>query len=149
MSDTDTIASHRADMALRSRRRFLESRFSKVTWALIGLLGYSAFSNLIAGAIALGKSPGSGAISIALGILYALGVYYVARMDDTPWWPVAVPAGIAIAIIILELLGGAFHLIPLVINIILLVLVPVRKRIFNALNALPRPQPIVPTPPAT
>jgi hypothetical protein len=65
---------------------------------------------------------------LIMGALYLLGVYRVWVKDDTRWWPVAVPAGISIAFLVLLWFGGMPRPIPLALNAALLALVPLRKR---------------------
>lgn len=128
MSEAEAPDSYRAGIALRNRRRTLEARERKLSMAVFGLMAYSAFSNFVAGAMSLGASPLDTGFGIVLGALYSLGVYRVWIKDDTRWWPVAVPAGISIAMLLLAWLVGAFRPVPLLLNVALLVLVPIRKR---------------------
>jgi hypothetical protein len=128
--------SFRADIVSRSRRRDVEARERRFTTAVFGLLAYSAFANCTSGLLLLGASPVDAAIGLILGPLYALGAYRAWFKDDTSWWPVAIPAGLTIALLSLAALGGVFRPIPILLNVILLVLVPLRSRAVAATNAL-------------
>ena len=113
---------------MRNRRRTLEASERKLTMAVFGLMAYSAFANAVSGIVLVTTSPLDAGLGLILGILYSFGAYRIWFKDDTRWWPVAVPAGIAIAVLILAWLGGIRHPIPLLLNIVLLVLVPIRRR---------------------
>jgi hypothetical protein len=128
VSDTSETNNHRAEIALRNRRRALESRERKLSMTVYGLMAYSAFANGVSGILLLGTSLADAWLGIGLGALYALGVYLVWAKDDTRWWPVAVPAGISIVAALMAWFGGVPHPIPLLLNIVLLILVPIRKR---------------------
>ena len=128
MSETEQTEGYRADIARRNRRRTLDERASKFSMAVFGLMGYSAFANFLGGALAFGSSPTVAVFGVSMGALCSLGVYRVWVMDDTRWWPVAVPAGISIAFLALLWVGGMPRPIPLVLNAALLALVPLRKR---------------------
>jgi len=128
MGETEEANSRRADIAMRNRRRMLESRERKLTMAVFGLMAYSAFANVVSGIVLLTTSPLDAGLGLILGALYSLGAYRVWLKDDIRWWPVAVPAGISIAVLIMAWLGGVQHPIPLLLNAILLVLVPIRRR---------------------
>src|SRR6476659_7196665 len=124
----------RAEIAARNRWRQLEARERKWTMAVFGLMGYSAFANVLAGVMAL-ASPSDAAIGFVLGALYAVGVYRVWLKDDTRWWPVALPAGLTIAFLAFVALGGSYHPIPVVLNVVLLALVPFRAKAAAKANA--------------
>jgi len=128
MDETEEANSRRADIAMRNRRRTLESRERKLTMAVFGLMAYSAFANVVSGIVLLATSPLDAGLGLILGVLYSLGAYRIWFKDDTRWWPIAVPAGISIAVLMLAWLGGVQHPIPLLLNIVLLVLVPIRRR---------------------
>lgn len=128
MGETEEANSRRADIAMRNRRRTLESRERKLTMAVFGLMAYSAFANVVSGIVLLATSPLDAGLGLILGVLYSLGAYRIWFKDDIRWWPVAVPAGISVAVLILAWLGGVQHPIPLLLNIALLVLVPIRRR---------------------
>jgi hypothetical protein len=128
MGETEEANSRRADIAMRNRRRTLESRERKLTMAVFGLMAYSAFANVVSGAMLLTASSLDAGLGLILGALYSLGAYRIWFKDDIRWWPVAVPAGISVAVLILAWLGGVQHPIPLLLNTVLLVLVPIRRR---------------------
>lgn len=129
MTDMDAGSDNsRSEIALRNRRRDAEARERKLTMAVFGLLGYSAFANCLGGLLALGTSPIDAGIGFVLGALYAFGAYRAWFKDDTSWWPVAVPAGISIALLGLASLAGVYRPVPLLLNITLLVLMPIRSR---------------------
>jgi len=128
MGETEEANSRRADIAMRNRRRKLESRERKLTMAVFGLMAYSAFANFVSGIVLLTTSPLDAGLGLILGALYSLGAYRIWFKDDIRWWPVAVPAGISIAVLILAWFGGVQHPIPLVLNTVLLILVPIRRR---------------------
>jgi hypothetical protein len=143
VSDTEQPISHRAEIAARNRRHALEARERKLSGAVFGLLGYSAFANFLVGVLTLSSSPVDSAISLILGTLYSIGAYRVWFKDDIHWWPVAVPAGISIAILLLAWLGGIHHPIPILLNTALLVLVPIRRRAVAAVpNNSFKPKPL-------
>ena len=125
-------ASYRASIAARNRKSALDERERRISILVTGLLGYSAFSNFFSGAVSIFALPLDAALCFLLGALYSLGVYRVYFKDDTRWWPVAVPAGLAIGILLLAWLGGMPRPIPLLLNIGLLVLVPIRRHAFSA-----------------
>ena len=129
----------RHDVAARNRRYAIEGRLHKLTLLVAGLLAYSAFGNFVAAAMVVRTSPTDVWIGVVLGTLYALGVYRVWLKDDTRWWPVAVPAGLTIAWLLLVWWAtGIFAPIPIVLNAALLVLVPLRARTAAALTSLTR-----------
>jgi len=143
VGETEEPINYRAEIALRNRRRNLEERERKLSMAVFGLMTYSAFANFLAGAMSLSASPADAWLGLILGALYSLGVYRVWVKDDIRWWPVAVPAGICIAILVLAWVGGVHRPIPLLLNIVLLVLVPVRKRAVAAVpNNSFKPKPL-------
>ena len=128
---------HRAEIALRNRRRGLQDRERKLTYAVFGLMGYSAVANLLGGlGAALANSPIDVAVGIALAALYGFGALRVWK-DDIGWWPVAVPAGISIVLVAAAWAAGLPMPVPLLINLALLVLVPLRARAAKAVQALP------------
>jgi hypothetical protein len=135
VEEVDDGNSRRAEIALRNRRRALDARERKLSMAVSGLMVYSAFANFLGGAMSMATSPLDAWLGLVLGALYSLGVYRVWAKDDTHWWPVAVPAGISITIILLAWAGGVRLPVPLVLNIVLLVLVPFRKRATIAATA--------------
>lgn len=128
--------SMRADIALRTRRRRAESREQKFTYAVFGILAYSGVVNVATGISLLRASPIDAALGIVLGGLYVFGAYRAWFKDDTSWWPVAVPACFTIALLSLAALGGVFRPIPVLLNILLLILVPLRARAVAATKAL-------------
>lgn len=132
MNDTSETNSFRAEIIMRNRRRTLEARERKLSMAVYGLLAYSAFANAVSSITLLVSSPIDAVLGLILATLYAWGVYRVWAKDDTRWWPVAIPASISIAIALLAWFGGVAHPIPLLLNIILLILVPIRKRATDA-----------------
>lgn len=134
MRETEGAGGRRADIAMRNRRRKLEARERKLTMAVFGLMAYSAFANVVSGIVLLTTSPFDAGLGFILGVMYSLGAYRIWFKDDTRWWPVAVPAGIAIVVLLLAWLGGVWHPFPLLLNTVLLVLVPIRRR---ALAAVP------------
>ncbi|HEY0197688.1 MAG TPA: hypothetical protein VGC19_03975 [Rhodanobacter sp.] len=144
MSEISTENNYRAEIALRTRRRVLDDRARKLTVAVFGLMGYSAFSNFVGAFASFGDvmaSPALGTLSVLtfgllLGALYSLGAYRVWLKDDLRWWPVAVPAGISIALSILALTVGKPALIPLLLNVVLLAIVPFRRRAAAAAAAI-------------
>ena len=134
MSENEEAAgAYRAEIASRNRRRKAVSHERKLTAAVVGLLGYSAFSNFVAGVLALGTSPIDASAGFVLGALYSLGTYRAWFKDDTRWWPVAIPAGLSLALVVLAGIGGLYLPGPFVINLVLLGLVPFRARAVAAL----------------
>lgn len=133
MSAADEQLDRRSAIALRNRRRLLEGKLHKLIMAIGGLMAYSAFGNIVGGIAVVGSLPWNGAFSLVLGGLYVLGTHRVWNKDDVRWWPVAVPAGISIAIQLLAWFGGALLPGPLLINAALLVLVPIRARASTSL----------------
>ncbi|WP_153022954.1 hypothetical protein [Rhodanobacter thiooxydans] len=144
MSDINIENSHRAEIALRTQRRVLDDRVRKLTVAVFGLMGYSAFSNFMGAFASFGSAiatPTLGTIGVLafgllLGALYSLGAYRVWFKDDIRWWPVAIPAGISIALSILAFTAGKPAVIPLIINVALLAIVPFRIRATAAAVAI-------------
>jgi hypothetical protein len=137
VSETEGVDSYRAEIALRNRRRALNDRERKLSMAVSGLMVYSAFANFLAGAMAFASSPLDAWLGLILGGLYSLGVYRVWAKDDTRWWPVAVPACISISVIVLAWIGGVRLPVPLVLNVVLLILVPFRRRAAVAASVAP------------
>lgn len=136
MSEVGATLDRRSEIALRSRRRLLEGRLHKLTMAVGGLMAYSAFGNIVGGMAVLVSSPWEAAPGFVLGSLYVFGAHRVWGKDDVHWWPVAVPAGISIATLLLAWFGGVQQPIPLLLNIALLVLVPIRAQACTSLMAL-------------
>lgn len=132
MDEREEANGHRAEIAMRNRRRTLEARERKLTMAVFGLMAYSAFANVVSGIALLTASPLDAGLGLILGVLYSFGAYRIWFKDDIRWWPVVVPAGIALAVLILAWLGGVRHPIPLLLNAVLLVLVPIRRRAVTA-----------------
>jgi hypothetical protein len=143
MAELEAEGSYRSEVALRMRRRALDDRLRRFTAGVFGLMGYSAVSNFLA---TLGSFSGatehqtfalfSVAFGLLLGALYSFGAYRVWFKDDIRWWPVAFPAGISIVLSLLAFVAGALALVPLVINVALLVMVPIRKRAAAAAAAI-------------
>jgi hypothetical protein len=137
---------HRFEIAMRNRRRSLDTRERKLTMAVFGLMGYSAFGNFVGAAMAYGALPADAWLGVVLGVLYSFGAYRVWVKDDTRWWPVAVPAGITIVVLLLAWFGGLHRPIPVILNIVLLTLVPLRARACRAIAAVPnnsfKPKPL-------
>ena len=119
---------YRAEIAQRNRLRQAEDRERKLSMAIVGLTAYSAFANLMGGVAAISASPIDAGLGLILGALYAFAAYRVWLKDDVRWWPVALPAGISIAVLVLAWFGGLPRPIPIVLNIALLALVPIRAR---------------------
>jgi len=135
MENSENVDSYRAEVAARNRRYVLESRERKLTITVFGLMAYSAFGNFVGVLINFAKSPADAVLALVLGMLYSFGAYRVWSKDDVRWWPVAVPAGISIALIAVVWVGGIHRPIPLLLNIVLLILVPIRRR---AVLAIPK-----------
>ena len=143
MAELETEGSYRSEVALRTRRRALDDRLRRFTAAVFGLMGYLAVSNFLA---TINSFSGalehqtlalvSVAVGSLLGALYAFGAYRVWFKDDIRWWPVAIPAGISIVLSLLAFLSGALAFVPLIINVALLVMVPIRKRAAAAAAAI-------------
>jgi hypothetical protein len=133
---TETTDDYRADIARRNRRRNLESRDYKIMMAMFGILAYSAFANLVAGAMPFmgGKGAVADAIlALVLAALYAVAAYRVFG-KGAPWWLVALPAVLSILLLLLIwLVNGVFGVIPFLLNVVLLVLIPVRAKTSTAL----------------
>jgi lysylphosphatidylglycerol synthetase-like protein (DUF2156 family) len=106
-------------------------------------MSYSAVSNFFA---TIGSFNGatehptlalfSVAFGLLLGALYSFGAYRVWFKDDIRWWPVAIPASISIVLSLLAFVSGALAFVPLLINVALLVIVPIRKRAAAAAAAI-------------
>jgi hypothetical protein len=128
MSDPEGADSYRAEIATRNRRYALESRERKLTISVFGLMAYSALGNFLGVFMTFAKSPADAVLALVLGVLYSLGAYRVWSKDDIRWWPVAVPAGISIALIAIVWTTGIHKPIPLLLNLVLLILVPIRRR---------------------
>jgi len=127
----------RAEIALRNSRRKLESRERKLTMSVFGLTGYSAFSNLAAGVVNLiGGSIADAALGLIFGSLFAFAAYRVWVKDDPRWWPVGIPAIASALLSLLLLVGGLPTYVPLAIGILLLILLPIRRRALADLGAL-------------
>ena len=109
MIDEAETIDPRAEIAARNRRRQLEARARKFTGAVFGLMGYSAFANIVASALAIAETPGESVFGVFLGVLYAFGANRVRAKDETRWWPVAVPAGLSIAALVLAAIGGFYN----------------------------------------
>ena len=128
---------HRAEIALRNRRRKLENRERKLTKAVFGLSAYTAVSNLIGGVGALlGGVVPDAIFSLILSSIFAFAAYRVWIKDDPRWWPVGVPATINVLLSLLLILVGIPAYIPLAIGILLLILIPFRKRAIKDLMAV-------------
>ena len=128
----------RRAIADRNRRYANESRLHKLTMAITGLMVYSTFGNFLGALLTFGKAPIDAGVAIFFGALYAIGVYRVWSKDDIRWWPVAVPAGFSIAWILLAWWAtGRLLPIPLILNLVLLALVPFRRKATAVLAAAP------------
>jgi hypothetical protein len=129
VNEAEEITDHGAEIARRDRIRLLEGRLRKLTMAVVGLMAYSAFGNFVGGIAALATLPWDGGLGLVLGSLYLLGIYQVWSKDDIRWWPVAVPAGISITVLLLAWFGGFQRPFVLLLNVVLLILVPIRARV--------------------
>ena len=138
MEDATTYGQdHRAEIALRNRRRKAESRERKLSMTVFGLTAYTAVSNLAAGGGALLSGAIADAVlAIVLGSLFAFAAYRVWVKDDPRWWPVGVPTTINVLLSVLLILGGLHTYLPLAIGIAVLVLIPIRKRAIKDLEAV-------------
>src|SRR3546814_9328093 len=105
--------------------------------AVFGLRADSAFANCLGVVMTLGNSPADAGRRLVLGFLYSFGAYRVWSKHDTRWWPVAIPACISIAVLPLAWLGGFHRSMPILLNVVLLFLVPIRRRAAAALPAGP------------
>ncbi|WP_153242540.1 hypothetical protein [Frateuria defendens] len=134
MDETSKANDRRAEIAMRNRRRMLEARERKLSMAVFGLMAYSALANVASGILllVLGKPSLAASFGLVLGALYAFGAYRIWFKDDTRWWPVAVPASLSIVVLALAWFGGAHRPIPLLLNIALFILVPIRGRVVAA-----------------
>lgn len=119
---------YRAEIATRNRRKTAEERERRLLFAMIGILGYLAFSNFAAAFVALGGSKIDVVVGLVMGALYALGFYRVWSKDDMRWWPIAVPTGVSLALCVLAAFAGVYMYGAIVFNGALLVLVPLRRR---------------------
>src|SRR3546814_19541577 len=96
--------------------------------AVFGLRADSAFANCLGVVMTLGNSPADAGRRLVLGFLYSFGAYRVWSKDDTRWWPVAIPAWISIAVLLLAWMGGFHRPMPILLNVVLFVIVPIRRR---------------------
>lgn len=128
--------SYRAEIATRNRRRIAQARERRLSFAVVGLLAYSAFSNFVGAFLSLGGSKLDVGAGLVLGALYSFGVYRTWSKDDMRWWPVAVPAGLSLALVILATLAGIYLYGAFILNVILLVLVPLRRKAAAAVAKL-------------
>ena len=135
MVETEKVDGYRDEIAARNRRYALESRERKLTITVFGLMAYSAFGHFVGVLLNFAKSPADAVLALVLGVLYSFGAYRVWSKDDVRWWPVAVPAGISIAMIGIIWTTGIHKPIPLLLNVVLLILVPIRRR---AVLAIPK-----------
>ncbi|MBB6064451.1 hypothetical protein [Pseudoxanthomonas broegbernensis] len=125
----------RRNISERNRRLAVESRLHKLTMIIMGLMAYSAFGNFVGAVMVLGTSPIDFGVGLFFGMWYSFGVYRVWLKDDTRWWPVAVPACLTIVWLLLVWWAtGMFLPIPVLLNVALLVLVPIRARASAALT---------------
>jgi hypothetical protein len=133
----------RAGIARRNRRRELESREYNLMLVTVGIVAYSAFSNLMGlfGWLGTGRFADA-AISAVFTGLYGFAAYRVWARSDVRWWVVGIPAGLAVLLTALIIAHGfGVPVLPLALNIVLLILVPVRIRTRAALLATaPPPQ---------
>jgi hypothetical protein len=132
MKEFDAGSSYRAH---QNRYHALDNRARRYMGAVFGLMGYSAVSNffvalaaIVSAATQSTASLLDAVISLVLGGLYTFGALRVWLKDDTRWWPVAVPACVTLALSVLSVSVGRPVIWPFVINIVLLALVPLRKR---------------------
>lgn len=132
MTEFDTEASYRTR---QKRYHELDDRARRYMGAVFGLLGYSAFSNFFVALAALVSAATQSAanlwgagIGLLLGGLYTFGALRVWLKDDTRWWPVAIPACITLGLSALLVLAGRPVIWPVLVNIALLLLVPLRRR---------------------
>lgn len=132
--DSD-MRDRRADIARRSRHRAADARDRRVALAMFGLTAYQGASHLIVGMLVL---TGLDAIVAAVfGVLFGFAAYRIWMRDDLRWWVPALPA-------ILSLFLGAFVLaaghvpapVPVLLNLALLALIPMRRRTSAAASAL-------------
>ena len=137
MNESEQANSWRAQFAAKNRLRALENRERKYTWGVAGLVGFYSLSNLLSGVMLLGKSPLDAGIGILVGIAYLFACYRVWAKDDIRWWPPGIPATFSVVFLLLAWAGGMPRPVPIALNILLLILVPLRARAFNALAAAP------------
>ena len=82
----------------------------------------------------------SGMYAGVAGALYVFALYRTWAADDRRIWIIAVPATITILLVLTDFVMGARPSpVPLILNIALLVLIPLRGRAAAQLQALKRP----------
>ena len=139
-------AAARREIANRDRRRALESHSYRLTLAAVGILAYSTFGYVMTGIGTLTHGLLIPTIIFAvIGALYVFALYRTWAADDRRVWVIAVPATITILLVLTDFVTGARPSpVPLILNVALLVLIPLRARAAAQLQALKRPADLPP-----
>jgi hypothetical protein len=137
----DFEANHRASIARRNQRRAIENRDYKAMMIMFGILGYSAAANLIVGVIRMvggSHTVIEPILGLVLGALYAVAAFEVWFKQYPKWWLIALPAALSIVLAVASFIAGTIAIAPLLVNVIVLVLIPLRVKHRNALSAIPK-----------
>ncbi|WP_333676338.1 hypothetical protein [Dyella sp.] len=137
----DFGTNHRASIARRNQRRAIESRDYKAMMVMFGILGYSAVANLIMGVIRIiggSQTVIEPILGVVLGALYAVAAFEVWFKQYPKWWLIVLPAVLAIVLAVASFIAGTMAIAPLLLNVIVLVLIPLRIKHRNALSAIPK-----------
>lgn len=128
----------RRDIATRDQRRQLGAHDYRLMLAMVGILAYSAFGNAMSTIAAFGQGQWVAvAISGVFAALYGFAIFRLWAKNDTRAWIVALPAGLAVVLIVIGMLRGMpGGIVPLILNLALLALIPLRARAQRQLQAL-------------
>lgn len=124
MTDIDPDDSYRSEIARRNQRRALNERDYKLMIVAFGILAYSAFANLVVGALQLVEGAGLSVVaiySLILSAVYAIAAHQVWFKKYPAWWLIVLPAMLTIIILVLT---RTFSPIALLLNAVLLITIP-------------------------
>jgi hypothetical protein len=72
------------------------------------------------------------------GSLYAVAAFEAWFKQYPKWWLIVLPAVLAIVLAVASFIAGTMAIAPLLLNVIVLVLIPLRVKHRNALSAIPK-----------
>lgn len=134
----DESAERRREIATSDQQRQLGAHDYRLMLAMVGILAYSAFGNAVSTIAAFGQGQWVAvAISGLFAALYGFAIFRLWARNDTRAWIVALPAGLAVLLIAIGMLRGMpGGVVPLILNLALLALIPLRARARRQLQAV-------------